>query len=621
MQDNLAIGILCVLGGGIGAQWIAWRFRLPAIVLLFALGLLYGPGTRLLHPSAAIGRYFHPMVSLAVAFIVFEGGLALDFRQWRAAGEGVLRLTVVALPINWVLGALAAHFVGHLHWGASWLFGAIIVVTGPTVVLPLLRHAKLRPRVAAFLRWEAILNDPVGAILATLVLEFLVIQGNRHSGMFMVEIVPHLLFSTMMALGCGVFPAVLVRFMTVRDLIPEILRIPIILTLAMSVFAICNFIMEGAGLMAATVFGIALTNMRVTGMSELRRIKESLGVLVVSCLFVLLTADLHRDVLERLSLPILAMTLTVLFVVRPVGILLSTMRSNLSWQERLFVGWIAPRGIVAAAVAGVAGLQLQEAGYPSADLVTPAVFAVIATTMILHGFSLRPLARTLRLTLSDEPTLAIVGANSWSTDLAGVLHRLGVPVLLIDTYAGALSPAMRAGIPTLRAELLSEEGIEMLEERPADYLIAATPDAIYNGLVCARLAPDFGRQRVFQVSPGVARLDQYRGLSRDSRGKVLGEPTWNFTLFDTLYERGWRFRATPATAPAPGISPSSASSPSSSSAATRAATPADGNRLTIMTVRKGTAILIRSVEDEIPAAPTPGDMIIAMESPTPAESS
>ena len=607
MQENLAIGILCVLGGGIGAQWIAWRFRLPAIVLLFTLGLIYGPGLNLLHPSETIGRYFHPMVSLAVAFIVFEGGLGLDFRQWRAAGEGVLRLTVVALPINLVLGSLAAHFVGHLHWGASWLFGAIIVVTGPTVVLPLLRHTKLRPRVAAFLRWEAILNDPVGAILATFVLEFLMIQGNRHSGMFVAEIIPHLLFATMMGLCCGVFPAVLVRFMSRRDLIPEILRIPIILTLAMSVFAICNFFMEGAGLMAATVFGMALANLHVLGMSELRRIKESLGVLVVSCLFVMLTADLHREVLARLSLPLVAMTLTVLFVVRPVGILLSTMRSGLTWQERLFVGWIAPRGIVAAAVAGAAGLQLRDAGYPSADLVMPGVFALIATTMILHGFSLRPIARALRLTLSDDPTLAIVGASAWSTDLAGVVHRLGCPVVLVDTYAGALAAAARAGIPTLRAELLSDEGMESLEERPADYLIAATPDAIYNGLVCARLAPDFGRQRVFQVSPGVARLDLYRGLSRDSRGRVLGEPAWNFTLFETLFERGWRFRAMPP------VSAPSGSTPAAPSGS------ADGNRLMIMTIRKGSAILVCSAEDATPVEPMAGDIGVVMEPPAPPE--
>ncbi|POF64164.1 sodium:proton antiporter [Novacetimonas maltaceti] len=601
MQHNLAIGLLCVLGGGIAAQWVAWRFRLPAIVLLFALGLIYGPGLGLLHPSATIGGYFHPVISLAVAFIVFEGGLALNVRQWRTSGEGVLRLTAVALPINWVLGTLAAHFVGHLHWGTSWLFGAIIVVTGPTVVLPLLRHTKLRPRVAAFLRWEAIVNDPIGAILATLVMEFLLLQPSPTGDVSLaaMEIWPHLLFSTMFAIGCGIFPALLVKFLSSRDLLPEILRIPIILTFAMSMAAICNLVMASTGLMAATVFGMALANLNVVGMSELRRIKESLGVIVVSCLFVILTADLHRDVLQKLSLPIIALTLTVLFVVRPLGIFLSTIRSDMSWQERLFVGWIAPRGIVAAAVAGAAGLQLRDAGDPSAALITPAVFAVIATTMILHGFSLRPLARYLGLTLSNEPALAIMGANAWSTNLATTLHQQGIPVVLVDTYSGALEKADRQGVPTLKAELLSEEGLERLEERPADYLIAATPDAIYNGLVCARLAPDFGRQRVFQVSPGIARLDLYRGVSRESRGKVLGEPSWNFSMIDSLFDRGWRFHCHVITDPL------------------QENDITGGQSLVFMVIRKGVAIWIVSAEDEIEAEAAEGDMVIMLQ-PQPA---
>ncbi|GAN85629.1 sodium:proton antiporter [Komagataeibacter intermedius] len=593
---NLAIGILCVLGGGIAAQWVAWRFKLPAIVLLFSLGLVFGPGLGILHPGAAIGPYFHPLVSMAVAFIVFEGGLALDFRQWRESGEGVLRLTAAALPINWVLGSLAAHYVGHMPWGTSWLFGAIVVVTGPTVVLPLLRHTKLRPRVAAFLRWEAIVNDPIAAILATLVLECLLIRPLHTGGMSLaaMEIGPHLLFATMFAIACGIFPAVLIKFLSARDMLPEILRIPMILAFAMGVAAVCNLLMQGAGLMAATVFGMALANLHVTGMSELQRIKESLGVIVVSCLFVLLTADLPRALLTELSLPIMALTFTVMFVVRPLGIFLSTIGASMSWQERLFVGWIAPRGIVAAAVAGVVGLQLHEAGYPGGDLITPAVFALIASTMILHGFSLRPLARALRLTLSDEPALAIMGANAWSTNLARAVHDRGVPVLMVDTYAPALNKAAGFGIPILRAELLSVEGQESLEERPADYLIATTPDAIYNGLVCARMAPDLGRQRVFQVSPGLARLDLYHGLSRDSRGKVLGEPGWNFSYIDSLYAKGWRFGSHVM------------------EEHVEEADLLDGPGMLFMIIRKGSAIWIFSAEDAIPAEPAAGDIIVML---------
>lgn len=579
------------------AQWVAWRFRLPAIVLLFSLGLIFGPGLGILHPSETMGWMFRPLVSLLVALVVFEGGMALDFRQLREAGEGVARLTMLALPINWVLGSLAAHYVAHLEWGTSMLFGAIVVVTGPTVVLPLLRSAKLQPRVAAFLRWEAIVNDPLGAILAAVVLQLMQLHVDLHADVFFIHTLPDLLGAIAVSLSAGILPAYLIRYLFTRDLMPEILKTPMLISMALVIFSLCSLEMGGAGLMAVTIFGMALANLQIPGVTELRRMKESLVVLVVSVLFIMLTADLQRNVLERLSIPILALTLVVLFVVRPLGIFLSTLGTSMPWKEKLFVGWIAPRGIVAAAVAGEAGISLKEAGYQSADLIMPAVFAVIAVTMILHGFSLGPIARLLKLTLSNDPAIAILGASGWSINFASCLRRAGVPVLLVDNRSSALMPATRQDIPVLRAELLSQHGQESLEERPADYLIATTGDGIYNGMVCGHLAPTMGRQRVYQISPGVARLDFYHGLSRDARGKVLGEPAWNYTLFDTLFDQGWRFvamEATEETAPSFGT---------------------DENRLDILVVRRDGGILIRSAEDNDRAVPQPGDHMISMVPP------
>ncbi|TCW26455.1 sodium/proton antiporter (CPA1 family) [Gluconobacter oxydans] len=579
------------------AQWIAWRFRLPAIVLLFSLGLIFGPGLGILHPSETMGWMFRPLVSLLVALVVFEGGMALDFRQLREAGEGVARLTMLALPINWVLGSLAAHYVAHLEWGTSMLFGAIVVVTGPTVVLPLLRSAKLQPRVAAFLRWEAIVNDPLGAILAAVVLQLLMLHVDVHADVFFTHTLPDLLGAIAVSLSAGILPAYLIRYLFTRDLMPEILKTPMLISMALVIFSLCNLEMGGAGLMAVTIFGMALANLQIPGVTELRRMKESLVVLVVSVLFIMLTADLHRDVLARLSIPIFALTVVVLFVVRPLGIFLSTLGTSMPWKEKLFVGWIAPRGIVAAAVAGEAGISLKEAGYQSADLIMPAVFAVIAVTMILHGFSLGPIARLLKLTLSNDPAIAILGASPWSINFASCLRRAGVPVLLVDNRSSALMPATRQDIPVLRAELLSQHGQESFEERPADYLIATTGDGIYNGMVCGHLAPTMGRQRVYQISPGVARLDFYHGLSRDARGKVLGEPAWNYTLFDTLFEQGWRFVAVEAT---------EESAPTFGT---------DENRLDILVVRRDGNILIRSAEDNDKAVPQPGDYMVSMVPP------
>ncbi|MFT8956814.1 MAG: sodium:proton antiporter, partial [Gluconobacter oxydans] len=590
-------GIASTFGAGMLAQWVAWRFRLPAIVLLFSLGLIFGPGLGILHPSETMGWMFRPLVSLLVALVVFEGGMALDFRQLREAGEGVARLTMLALPINWVLGSLAAHYVAHLEWGTSMLFGAIVVVTGPTVVLPLLRSAKLQPRVAAFLRWEAIVNDPLGAILAAVVLQLMMLHVDVHADVFFTHTLPDLLGAIAVSLSAGILPAYLIRYLFTRDLMPEILKTPMLISMALVIFSLCNLEMGGAGLMAVTIFGMALANLQIPGVTELRRMKESLVVLVVSVLFIMLTADLHRDVLARLSIPIFALTVVVLFVVRPLGIFLSTLGTSMPWKEKLFVGWIAPRGIVAAAVAGEAGISLKEAGYQSADLIMPAVFAVIAVTMILHGFSLGPIARLLKLTLSNDPAIAILGASPWSINFASCLRRAGVPVLLVDNRSSALMPATRQDIPVLRAELLSQHGQESFEERPADYLIATTGDGIYNGMVCGHLAPTMGRQRVYQISPGVARLDFYHGLSRDARGKVLGEPAWNYTLFDTLFEQGWRFVAVEAT---------EESAPTFGT---------DENRLDILVVRRDGNILIRSAEDNDKAVPQPGDYMVSMVPP------
>lgn len=536
MTQTVAIAVLCIAVGGVGAQWVAWRLRLPAIVLLFAVGLVVGPGLQILQPAVTFGPGLRPIVGLAVAIVVFEGGLALDVRELRAAGEGVLRLTMVALPISFLLASAAAHLFAGMAWGAALLFGAITVVTGPTVVLPLLRNTRLERRAAAFLKWEAIVNDPVGALLAAIVLALLLAGGKEH-GSLAVALIAGLAVS----LGLGVGAALLVRWLVTRDQAPEVLKTPMLLAMALGVYAVSNLVIDGAGLAAATLFGIALANLHIPGVGELARFKESLVVLIVSALFIVLTAGLDRSVFIQLSLPILLLTVAMIFLVRPAAIFLATLGSGLTWQERLLAGWIAPRGIVAAAVAGVASAKLASAGYHGGELVMPAVFALIASTMILHGFSLAPIARRLELTLGDRPGLAILGATGWSVDLATVLMDAGTPVLVIDTYPGALDGARERKIPVLQAEILSEHGEDELAGRRIDYLLAATQNDVYNSLVCAKLAPELGRGRVFQMAPAGGDIDNWIGLDREWRGQVLGMPPLDFATARKRFKEGWRF--------------------------------------------------------------------------------
>ena len=536
MTHTAAIAVLCIAVAGVGAQWLAWRLRLPAIVLLFAVGLLVGPGLQILTPAATFGPALRPLVGLAVAIVVFEGGLALDFRELRAAGEGVLRLTTFALPISFVLASIAAHFAAGMTWGVALLYGAVTVVTGPTVVLPLLRHTRLEQRAASFLKWEAIVNDPIGALLAAIVLALL-LASDTSRGVLAAD----LLAGLAVAVGLGVGAALLVRWLVRRDQLPEVLKTPMLLALALGVYAVSNLVMDEAGLAAATIFGIALANLKIPGINELARFKESLVVLLVSALFVVLTASLDRGVFAQLSSPVFLLTAAMLFLVRPAAIALATLGSNLSWQERVLAGWIAPRGIVAAAVAGVASTKLTTAGVPGGEQVMPAVFALIAATMILHGFTLAPLARRLGLTLGDRPGLAIVGATAWATDLAKVLADAGTPVLMIDTFPGALERARNLRLPVLQAEVLSAHGEEAMTARRVDYLFAATQNDVYNSLVCARLAPDLGRGRVFQLAPSGGDVDSWKGLDREWRGQVVGTPAIDFAALRQHHKQGWTF--------------------------------------------------------------------------------
>ncbi len=463
------------------------------------------------------------MVGLAVAIVVFEGGLALDFRELRAAGNGVLRLTVVALPISFLFASAAAYYLARMPVGPSLLYGAITVVTGPTVVLPLLRNTRLKARPASFFKWEAIVNDPVGALMAAVVLAVMLAGGHPGTSLA-VEVFEGLVVAGTLGVGA----ALLFRYLVNHDLVQESLKTPMLLALALGVYVLSNLVMEESGLGAATILGIALANMRIRGLAELTRIKESLVVLIVSALFVVLTASLDRSLFAHLTWPTYVLTATMIFAVRPLTIALATLGSDLSVRERLLTGWIAPRGIVAAAVASVAGSRLSAAGHPGGELVMPAVFMLIASTMILHGFSLAPMARRLGLTLGDKPTLAIVGATPWTETLAATLRKADTPVLLIDTFAGALDVARSKGIPVLQAELLSEHGMESVREHRIDYLFAATQNDIYNALICSKLAPELGRGKVFQLAAAGDPIDERAALDKEWRGQVVGVPPLGF---------------------------------------------------------------------------------------------
>ncbi len=540
-EHHTVMAIVTIAGLGISAQWIAWRFKLPAIVLLAAAGLIAGPGLGVVDPSADFGEYLRPVVSLCVAIILFEGGLSLQLSELKDAAAGVRRLVYAGVPLAWAASALCAHFIGGLPWPVSLVFGAIMVVTGPTVIMPMLRHAALNRRTASYLKWEGIVNDPIGALLAVLVFQFFIFQG---SGSGWQEVAQGIGLAIFFSLILGGFGGWATGRAFREGLVPEHLKSPVLLGLVLVVYAVADLFQKEAGLLAVTIMGIVVGNMNLPGIGDMKRFKEYITIMLVSVVFVSLTADLDVASLANIGWRGFALVLAILLLARPVAIMLATTGAGMEFRERVLLSWIAPRGIVAAATAGLMGPRLVDAGY-DADSLLPLVFAIIFATVFAHGFTINWLSDRLGLSSRHRDGVLIIGASPWTVALAGVLRDMKVNVLLTDTSWHNLREARLAGIPVFYGEILSEFAEESVELAHVRTVLAATRNDAYNALVCTALAPEIGQRNVLQLAMGSGDFeDDPKALARPRRGNVAFDTDADFEALWRNLVRGWKFSKT-----------------------------------------------------------------------------
>ncbi len=538
-QQHLVFVIVTVVGLGVFAQWIAWRTRLPAIVLLALAGVLAGPVFGFIDPSEEFGEWLEPLISLCVAIILFEGGLSLSLRELKEAASGVSRLVYLGAPLAWCFATLCAYYIGGIDLPVSLVFGAIMVVTGPTVIMPLLRQSALQRRTASFLKWEGIVNDPIGALLAVLVFQFLVFSG---TGSGWGEITRSILTAVLSGLAVGGLGGWITARAFQAGQVPEYLKSPVMLGVVLIVYTVCNMLQAEAGLLAVTIMGVVVANMDLPGIGDMRRFKEYITIMLVSVVFVLLTADLNVVSLTSIGWRGVALIAALLFVARPAAIMLATIGAKMDIRERLLVAWIAPRGIVAAATAGVLGSGLVAQGY-NAEILLPLVFAVIFSTVFAHGLSLNWLATRLGLASTQRDSVLIVGASPWSVELGRTLKDLKANVLIADSSWHNLRGARLAGLPVFYGEILSEFAEESLEISHVRSVVAATSNDAYNSLVCTQIAPEVGQRRVFQLPLG-NEDDDPKSVSRTNRGNIAFGRDVVFEKLWRLYVRGWKFYKT-----------------------------------------------------------------------------
>lgn len=542
---------------GLGAQWLAWRLQAPAIVLMSLAGLTVGPlwsvvfGAPLLSPQATFGDVFRPIVSLAVAVILFEGGLVLKFENLREAGAAVRRMIFIGGPLAWIMGTIAAYYAAGLDWASAVVFAGVMVVTGPTVIMPLMRQSKLGGRPAQFLKWEGIVNDPIGALFAVASFEIIRVasQGESIIGAG-IWIIAAAALGTMLGVAFGWGMSKAFR----EGWTPEYLKAPLILASIVLCYALAELIEKEIGLVAVTAYGMTLANSKLAGLTELQKFKEDIAVLLVSGVFVMLTADLTPAIISQaINWNTLAFLLCMLFIVRPLSVWISTY-GTLDRKEAILLGWIAPRGIVAVAVSGLFGsllVDLSREGrffFEGADQITPLAFAMVFTTVVLHGFTIGPLSRGLGLARKEKPGVLMVGANAWSVQFATALEKSGIDVIVADSNYRRLKSSRDAGLEIFMGEVLSEDAEIKLDHARFSTVIALSTNDSYNALVCSHFAPEVGRHMVYQLSiSDDEEENDERVVSSNARGRTLIRRGRTYDSLIRDQYRGWEFARTPLT--------------------------------------------------------------------------
>jgi len=533
-----AVGLL-----GAACQWLAWRSRLPAILYLLLGGVMAGPVLGWLDPDALLGDLLFPFVSLAVAVILFEGSLTLRFDEIKGLSGVVRRLVGPGSLISAAVSTLAARWLVGLEWPLAVLFGALMVVTGPTVVVPMLRTVRPTASVANILRWEGIVIDPLGALLVVLVFEFIVASTDALSSSLLA-------FAEIIAAGLvvGVAGGWLLGLILRRHWVPDFLVNVVSLNAVLAVFVGADALAAEAGLLAVTLMGILLANLRGIPTREILHFKESLSVLLISALFILLAARVDLASVRQIGWAALGVLAAMQLIGRPLKVAFATAGSTLSWQERVMVAWIGPRGIVAAAIAALFAIRLGPAGFAQSALIVPLVFSTIVGTVLLQGLTAGLLARRLGVAEPEPRGFLVVGADPVARAIGRALQARDLPVLLADDNWQNVRAANMQGLRTFYGNPVSEYADRALDLLGIGQMLAVSPDPYRNALAVLRYRPELGREHVYmlRVMPEAADSEKQR-VGPEHQGRRLFGAQASHRQMSDLLSQGGDIRATPLT--------------------------------------------------------------------------
>ena len=541
-SDDILLGLGLVLVLAVSSQLLALRFGLPAIVVLLPVGFVAGIVTSDVQPVPLLGAVYQPFVSLSVGVILFEAGLRLSADEIApGVRRVVVRLLAVGVLVTWIGVALAVVLLfGDLGRGMALLIGAILVVSGPTVVLPMLAFIRPQRRVRSVLKWEGVLVDPIGALLG--VLMFHVVSttsgpGHRWHPLSSLESIAVGLLAG--ALGAAVL------WLLLREVLRSAptMAVPVTLMIVVGTVAVSDVVRADTGFLAATVMGVSLRNQqwlavgRRVDVSSMLRFQETLVQLLIGVLFILIAASVTPGDVRGVLPEALVLVAVMALVIRPLAVALATWRSELPWRERSFMAWMDPRGIVAGATASAFGLQLAQRHVAGADKVLPIAFVAIFGTVVLYGLTTPLLARALGLAGTDRGLVLIVGGHAWARELAAALQRAGAPVRMWVGRPEDRDAARAAGLEADRGRMMLDavEREAELEEITDALLLTDSDD--FNAFVAADLRQEVGHGHVYRIAPDPDVPDL---LPPSTDAGILGTATLTFAEMNRRFAAGAR---------------------------------------------------------------------------------
>lgn len=522
MNSEILISLTGIGVLGILCQWLAWWARLPAILFLLLGGIIVGPLTGLLHPDILFGDILFPLVSLSVAVILFEGSLTLKFEEIKGRGSVVRNLVSIGALITWLVGAIATEYLLGFPTELAWLFGAVVIVTGPTVIMPMLRTVRPNAKISNILRWEGIVIDPLGALFAVLVFEFIISSQTGHA---MEKVI--MSFGSIIVTGTltGFASALALGICLRNHLIPEYLHNVFSLILVFTVFTLSDVVRHESGLLAVTVMGMTLANMKNTNIEDILDFKESLSLLLISGLFIILAARIKFYQFDLIGWPAVGVLAILMLIARPVSVFISSIGSDLNFREKLLLSWIAPRGIVAAAVASLFALRLEEEGYPDAVLLVPLTFLVIIGTVVIQSATSKIIARLLKVREPPPTGVLIIGAGNVARAIGKAIKDQGFKVILTDSNWENIGLARMEGLPTYYGNPISEHAESHLDLVGIGRMLAMSGRANLDTLASLKFKSDFGEKGIYELKTTREQIisEKHKISSRHRGYQLFGE--------------------------------------------------------------------------------------------------